>query len=123
MWIEKSAEGKSIKNAKQTAEKIKYNVKIENKNLILDNYINPKSLSLLYKSFKAFSIICICLSFSGTKFNTPISKFLHESNPAFLILFSMIEYLLNCKLESEIVLLKLYFSLILISYILIYLKI
>ncbi|PHX61681.1 MAG: hypothetical protein CK517_04210 [Flavobacteriales bacterium] len=38
LQIEKSAEGKSIKNAKQTAEKIKYNVKIENKNLILDNY-------------------------------------------------------------------------------------
>lgn len=38
LQIEKSAEGKSIKNAKQTAEKIKYNVKIENNNLILDNY-------------------------------------------------------------------------------------
>jgi len=38
LQIEKSAEGKSMKNAKQTAEKIKYNVKIENNNLILDNY-------------------------------------------------------------------------------------
>lgn len=38
LQIEKSAEGSSIKNAKQTAEKIKYNVKIENNNLILDNY-------------------------------------------------------------------------------------
>ena len=38
LQIEKSAEGNSIKNAKQTAEKIKYNVKIENNNLILDNY-------------------------------------------------------------------------------------
>jgi tetratricopeptide (TPR) repeat protein len=38
LQIEKTAEGKSIKNAKQTAEKIKYNVKIENNNLILDNY-------------------------------------------------------------------------------------
>ncbi len=38
LQIEKSAEGKSIKKAKQTAEKIKYNVKIENNNLILDNY-------------------------------------------------------------------------------------
>lgn len=36
--IEKSAEGSSIKKAKETAEKIKYNVKIENNNLILDNY-------------------------------------------------------------------------------------
>ena len=38
LQIEKSAEGSSIKKAKQTAEKIKYNVKIENNNLILDNY-------------------------------------------------------------------------------------
>lgn len=38
LQIEKSAEGSSIKNAKKTAEKIKYNVKIENNNLILDNY-------------------------------------------------------------------------------------
>lgn len=38
LQIEKSAEGSSIKNAKQTAEKIKYNFKIENNNLILDNY-------------------------------------------------------------------------------------
>ncbi|WP_396180510.1 PspC domain-containing protein [Flavobacterium sp.] len=38
LQVEKSAEGSSIKNAKQTAEKIKYNVKIENNNLILDNY-------------------------------------------------------------------------------------
>ncbi len=38
LQIEKSAEGKSMKNAKQTAEKIKYNVKIENNNLIIDNY-------------------------------------------------------------------------------------
>ena len=29
---------KSLKKAKKTAEKIKYNVKIENNNLILDNY-------------------------------------------------------------------------------------
>jgi phage shock protein PspC (stress-responsive transcriptional regulator) len=38
LQIEKSAEGSSIKKAKETAEKIKYNVKIENNNLILDNY-------------------------------------------------------------------------------------
>lgn len=38
LQIEKSAEGSSIKKAKQTAEKIKYNVKIENNNLILDNF-------------------------------------------------------------------------------------
>jgi phage shock protein PspC (stress-responsive transcriptional regulator) len=38
LQIEKTAEGSSIKKAKQTAEKIKYNVKIENNNLILDNY-------------------------------------------------------------------------------------
>ncbi|WP_353169649.1 PspC domain-containing protein [Flavobacterium sp.] len=38
LQIEKSAEGSSIKKAKQTAEKIKYTVKIENNNLILDNY-------------------------------------------------------------------------------------
>ena len=38
LQIEKSAEGSSNKNAKKTAEKIKYNVKIENNNLILDNY-------------------------------------------------------------------------------------
>jgi phage shock protein PspC (stress-responsive transcriptional regulator) len=38
LQIEKSAEGSSIKIAKQTAEKIKYNIKIENNNLILDNY-------------------------------------------------------------------------------------
>lgn len=38
LQIEKSAEGSSIKNAKQTAEKIKYTYKIENNNLILDNY-------------------------------------------------------------------------------------
>lgn len=38
LQIEKSAEGSSSKNAKHTAEKIKYNVKIENNNLILDNY-------------------------------------------------------------------------------------
>lgn len=38
LQIEKSAEGNSIKNAKQTAEKIKYNFKIEKNNLILDNY-------------------------------------------------------------------------------------
>lgn len=38
LQIEKSAEGSSIKNAKKTAEKIKYNVKIENNNIILDNY-------------------------------------------------------------------------------------
>lgn len=38
LQIEKSAEGKTFKNAKETAEKIKYNVKIENNNLILDNY-------------------------------------------------------------------------------------
>jgi hypothetical protein len=38
LQIEKTAEGSSIKKAKETAEKIKYNVKIENNNLILDNY-------------------------------------------------------------------------------------
>jgi phage shock protein PspC (stress-responsive transcriptional regulator) len=38
LQIEKSAEGSSIKKAKETAEKIKYNVKIENNNLILDNF-------------------------------------------------------------------------------------
>lgn len=38
LQIEKSAEGSSIKKAKETAEKINYNVKIENNNLILDNY-------------------------------------------------------------------------------------
>jgi phage shock protein PspC (stress-responsive transcriptional regulator) len=38
LQIEKSAEGISIIKAKETAEKIKYNVKIENNNLILDNY-------------------------------------------------------------------------------------
>jgi len=38
LQIEKSAEGSSIKKAKQTAEKIKYNLKIENNILILDNY-------------------------------------------------------------------------------------
>ncbi|WP_329806642.1 PspC domain-containing protein [Flavobacterium facile] len=38
LQIEKSAEGSSIKNAKQSAEKIKYTYKIENNNLILDNY-------------------------------------------------------------------------------------
>lgn len=38
LQIEKTAEGNSIKNAKLTAEKIKYNFKIENNNLILDNY-------------------------------------------------------------------------------------
>lgn len=38
LQIEKSAEGSSIKKAKETAEKIKYNVKIKNNNLILDNY-------------------------------------------------------------------------------------
>lgn len=38
LQIEKTAEGSSIKKAKQTAEKIKYHVKIENNNLILDNY-------------------------------------------------------------------------------------
>jgi phage shock protein PspC (stress-responsive transcriptional regulator) len=38
LQIEKSAEGSSIKKAKQTAEKIKYTVKIENNNLILDNF-------------------------------------------------------------------------------------
>jgi phage shock protein PspC (stress-responsive transcriptional regulator) len=38
LQIEKSAEGSSTKKAKETAEKIKYNVKIENNNLILDNY-------------------------------------------------------------------------------------
>ena len=38
LQIEKSAEGSSNKNAKQTAKKIKYNVKFDNNNLILDNY-------------------------------------------------------------------------------------
>lgn len=38
LQIEKTAEGNSIKNAKLTAEKIKYNFKIDNNNLILDNY-------------------------------------------------------------------------------------
>lgn len=38
LQIEKTAEGSSIKKAKETAEKIKYNVKIENNNIILDNY-------------------------------------------------------------------------------------
>ena len=38
LQIEKTAEGSSIKKAKETAEKIKYNIKIENNNLILDNY-------------------------------------------------------------------------------------
>jgi phage shock protein PspC (stress-responsive transcriptional regulator) len=38
LQIEKTDEGSSIKKAKETAEKIKYNVKIENNNLILDNY-------------------------------------------------------------------------------------
>ena len=38
LQIEKSAKGSSIKKAKETAEKIKYNVKIENNNIILDNY-------------------------------------------------------------------------------------
>lgn len=38
LQIEKSAEGNNIKNAKKTAEKIKYSFKIENNNLILDNY-------------------------------------------------------------------------------------
>ena len=38
LQIEKTAEGSSIKKAKETAEKIKYNVKIQNNNLILDNY-------------------------------------------------------------------------------------
>lgn len=38
LQIEKTAEGSSIKKAKETAEKINYNVKIENNNLILDNY-------------------------------------------------------------------------------------
>lgn len=38
LQIEKSAKGSSIIKAKETAEKIKYNVKIENNNLILDNY-------------------------------------------------------------------------------------
>ena len=38
LQIEKTAEGSSIRNAKETAEKIKYHFKIENNNLILDNY-------------------------------------------------------------------------------------
>ncbi|NHM01300.1 PspC domain-containing protein [Flavobacterium difficile] len=38
LQIEKSAEGNNIKNAKKTAEKIKYSFKIENNNLVLDNY-------------------------------------------------------------------------------------
>lgn len=38
LQIEKTAEGSSIKNAKQTAEKIKYSFKLDNNNLILDNY-------------------------------------------------------------------------------------
>jgi phage shock protein PspC (stress-responsive transcriptional regulator) len=38
LQIEKSAEGKTFKNAKETAKRIKFNVKIENNNLILDNY-------------------------------------------------------------------------------------
>ena len=38
LQIEKSAEGKTFKNAKETAKRIKYNVKIENNNLILDNH-------------------------------------------------------------------------------------
>ncbi|WP_310380365.1 PspC domain-containing protein [Flavobacterium sp.] len=97
MQIEKIAHGKTFQDAKQRAEKIRYAVKIEGNNLILDNYL----LTDVTNKFRGQEVEIYLYLPVGTLFktDTSVEDYDRSDNDYFNLHYSSDQYIY--KVESD----------------------
>jgi hypothetical protein len=107
--IEKSARGKSFKDAKERAEKIKYAIKIEGNQLILDNYL----LTEVSNKFRDQEVTIYLYVTDGTllRTDTNVEEYDRSDNDYFNLHYSSDKYIykvgsdqikcLNCPTDEN----------------------
>ena len=109
LQIEKSARGKSFKDAKERARKIKYAIKIEGNQLILDNYL----LTEVSNKFRDQEVTIYLYLSDGTllKTDTNVEEYDRSDNDYFNLHYSSDKYIykagseqikcLNCPVDEN----------------------